>query len=73
VKRLYTVVQSLHAKSAGGEAREFQPGETLWCDLNQSGDLFKVEKIGGHLEWFVDRQTFELSCVLTRATPAKPS
>jgi hypothetical protein len=72
MKRLYTIIDSLNAKSADGKAREFKPGETLWCDLNQSGDVFKFE-IDGHLEWFVDRQTFEVCCVLTRAPSAKPS
>jgi hypothetical protein len=70
--RVYTVMQSLNAKSAEGKSREFKPGETLWCDLNQSGDVFKFET-DGHVEWFVDREAFEVCCVLTRATPAKPS
>lgn len=50
-------MQSLNAKSADGEVREFKPGETLWCDLEQSGDLFKFE-VDGHFEWFVNRETF---------------
>jgi hypothetical protein len=67
MRRLYTVVQSFYAKSADGEPREFKPGTALWCDLQQSGDEFKFET-AARLEWFVDRQTFERCCVLTRPT-----
>ena len=72
MKRLSTVIQSLNAKSGDGTALEFKAGETLWCDLNQSGDVFKFET-DGHFEWFVDRQTFEVCCVLKRITSEKPS
>jgi hypothetical protein len=72
MKRLYTVIQSFNARFTDGEAREFKPGETLWYDLEQPGDLFKFE-IDTGLEWFADRQKFEESCVLTRALSAKPS
>ena len=65
MRRLYTVVQSFYAKSADGEPHEFKPSEALWCDLQQSGDKFKFET-GARIEWFVDRQTFEQSCVRTR-------
>jgi hypothetical protein len=65
-------MQSFSAKSADGKTREFKPGETLWCDLNQSGDVFKFET-DGHFEWFVDRQTFEVCCVLKRITSEKLS
>jgi hypothetical protein len=71
--RLYTVIRSLNAESADGKTREFKPGETLWCDLNQGGDVFKFEKIGGRFEWFVDRRTFEGRCVLKGTTSEKPS
>lgn len=71
--RLYTVIQSFNAKSADGKAREFTPGETLRCDLEQSDDVFKFEKIGGRFEWFVDRQMFEGCCALKRTTSEKPS
>ena len=63
--RLYTIVKSFNAKSADGKTRQFKPGETLWCDLEQQGGhMFKFEKIGGRVEWFVDRRTFEERCIL---------
>ena len=71
--RFYTIMQSFNAKSADGKTREFKPGETLWCDLEQqSGHMFKFE-IDGHFKWLVDRQTFEVCCVLKRITSEKPS
>ena len=72
MKRLYTVVESFAAKRADREARQFKPGETLWCDLEQSGDLLKFE-VDARFEWLVDRQTFEVCCVLAKATSTKPS
>jgi len=65
MRRLYTVVQSFYATSADGERLEFKPGAALWGDLEQKGNDFKFES-GPHLEWFVDRQTFEQSCVRTQ-------
>jgi hypothetical protein len=70
--RLHTVVESLKAKSADDKVREFKPGETLWCDLQQSGEAFNFET-DRHAEWLVDREIFERCCVLTKATPNKPS
>jgi hypothetical protein len=65
MKMSYNVVEAFSAKSAGGELREFKPGEALRCDLQQA-DEFKFET-GARLEWFVDRQTFEQCCVLRQS------
>jgi hypothetical protein len=67
MNRLYTIVEPFRAKSPDGEFHEFKTGELLWCDLQQNGAEFKFES-GDHLEWLVDRDTFERHCVSARPT-----
>jgi hypothetical protein len=71
MRRLFTVTTLFNASFADRTAREFKPGQNVFCDLEQHGDRLTLEH--DNQDWFVDRQTFEESCVLTTATSAKPS
>jgi len=69
MKRLYAVKKSFIAKSSTGGVREFKAGEDVFCGLEQHGDPLTFAQ--DNREWFVDRQTFMDSRVLSKGLSAK--